>query len=204
MADAQDKHSLPKMRRAHFLRAEHARRSSEAEPFAIPKDLPQPHTDVAIDVLEKHDGRLQSCNDATARGPKVSSILCASTSPGGAERLAWVACRDDVNDASSSAAPPAGCEGSRIVPKSRAAACLDFHAGQERGRSTTFPFTTADNIGSDAEGFDGDADAVSEHAGSGCDFKHGVGGFSHKAILLTRRYRDVRFHFATRPNTCPV
>jgi hypothetical protein len=135
---------------------------------------------VTIDIFEKHDGRLQPRNDATTRRPKVSIILCASTSASGAERLAGISGRDDVNHAVSSAAPPSGCEGSRIVPNSRAAACLDFHALHERGRSTTFPLTTADNIGSDAERFEGDADAVPEHSGSGGDFKHGVGGFSHK------------------------
>jgi hypothetical protein len=41
--DAKHEDALAKMRRANFLRAEHAARNAVAEPFEIPKDFPQSH-----------------------------------------------------------------------------------------------------------------------------------------------------------------
>jgi len=104
--DAEDEHPFAKMRRADFIRAEHACRNAVAESFDIPKDFPQPHTDVTIDVLEKHDGRLESCNRATTRRPKVSSIAASTTFARTAERLAWVTRRDRIHVFQSAQASP--------------------------------------------------------------------------------------------------
>ena len=165
------------MRRAHFLRAEHARRNAVAKPFEISQDFPETESDVSADVLKEHDAGFCSRDDSTNRRPKVARIPFAKALASGAEWLARVARRDRIHSFQSALAPAE--EGLQIVPNRDAAALRVLHDLQERGRCTGFPLTTAHSNGSDSNGFAGELEADAEHSRSGCKVEIVVGGFSH-------------------------
>jgi hypothetical protein len=90
---------------------------------------------MAFDILAEDPLRTDFVDDPGNIRPEVSRIGVAETLAGIAERLAWIAGRDEMN----SAAPRSAVERLKIVPDRRLCQGLVFHPGHEGRRSMGFP-----------------------------------------------------------------
>jgi hypothetical protein len=85
---------------------------------------------MAGDILENNDCWVTLGDDARHVGPQMPRIIVAAAAPRGAERLAGVAGRDEIHDAT----PRAAVEGGEVVPDRRESQASLFHArDQDRG-----------------------------------------------------------------------
>jgi len=102
----------------------------EPELGKVAKDLGEPKRKVPAHVFEEDEARLALADDSSDLGPEVSRVGLGSSLPGGAERLARVARRDEIHDA----APRSAIEGSEIVEDRSAIQGLFAHPRHEDAR----------------------------------------------------------------------
>ena len=100
------------MRRADFCRAEQSRRRRIAHAPKLSQDGFEAEGDVTGDVFEKHPLGAAFADDTGDLGPEVAGIVGAAAFACGAEGLARVSRKDDVEDA----AKGPGFEAAQIVP----------------------------------------------------------------------------------------
>ena len=108
----QDEDAQPLMRRTDFCRAEQARRRRVAHAPKLSQDGFEAECDVTGDVFEKDPLGTALDDDAGDLGPEVAGIVSATTFASGAERLARISGKDDVEGT----AEGPGIEGSEIIP----------------------------------------------------------------------------------------
>ena len=137
------------MGRTDLRRREEARRKAVAHADQSCGDLGESEAEMMGDILEEDEGRLDLADDAGDMRPEVTRILRAEALACNAERLARIACSDDVHRA----APRAAVEGSNVVPDRCRTQGRVFHPRHENGCGVGFPFDMAHStISGDGDG----------------------------------------------------
>ena len=96
----QDEDAQPLVRRANFCRREQACRRRVAHAPKLSQNGFKTEVDVACDVFEENPFGGTLPDDACDLGPEMAGIIGATTLSGGAERLAGISGKDDVESAS--------------------------------------------------------------------------------------------------------
>jgi hypothetical protein len=149
LADGKDKKPLALVGRADFRRREEACRKAVAHADQSAGDFGEAEAEMMGDILEEHEGRLALADNAGDMRPEVARVVRAPALARDGERLARIACSDDVHRA----APRAAVEGSNIVPDNRLIQGRVFHPRHESGCSEGFPFDMAHStISGDGDG----------------------------------------------------
>jgi len=112
MGVGQDEDPQPLMRRADFCRREQARRRRVAQVPKLSQDGFKPEGDVPGDVFEKDPCGAAFSDDTGDIWPEVARIIGATALASGAEGLAGISGKDDVEGP----AERAGIEGSQVGP----------------------------------------------------------------------------------------
>ena len=92
----QDEDTQPLVRRADFCRAKQARRRRVAHVPKLSQHGLKAEADVTGDILEEDPLGPALGNDTGDVGPEVAGIGGTVTFSGGAEGLAGISCKDDV------------------------------------------------------------------------------------------------------------
>lgn len=139
VAVGQNEDPFPKVRRANLGRAEHAPIRIEPERGQVPENVPDSTSQEPWDVLQEDDPGSHLANDSRDVGPDPSGVGLGEALPGGADRLAREACRDEIHDAT----PRAACEGAHVIPDRSEIQGLVFHPRHEDGRGESVPLNVA-------------------------------------------------------------
>ena len=131
----QDEDAQPLVRRTDFCRREQARRRRVAQSPKLSQDGFEAECDVTGDVFEKDPLGAAFDDDAGDLGPEVAGIVSATTFASGAERLARISGKDDVEGT----AEGPGIEGSQIIPDRRWGEIPGALGGDENVSRVTFP-----------------------------------------------------------------
>ena len=149
LADGEDEEPLALVGRADFRRREEACRKAEAHADQSCGDFGETEAEMMGDILEEDEGRLDLADDAGDMGPEMARIIRTPALSRDGERLARIACSDNVHRA----APWAAIEGSNIVPDNRLIQGRVFHPRHESGCGEGFPFDMAHStISGDCDG----------------------------------------------------
>jgi hypothetical protein len=124
---------------ADFRRREEACRKAVAHADQSCGDFGEAEAEMMGDILKKDEGRLDLGDDAGDMRPEVTRIVRAPALARDGERLARIACSDDVHRA----APRAAVEAGNIVPDRRAIQGRIFHPRHDNGCGEGFPFDMA-------------------------------------------------------------
>lgn len=152
LADGKDEEPLALVGRADFRRCEDACRKAVAHADQSAGDFGESEPQMMGDILEEYEGRLDLGDDTGDMGPEVARIIRTPALARDAERLARIACSDDVHRA----APRAAVEGSNVVPDNSLIQGRVFHPRHESGCGEGFPFDMAHST------ISGDGDGQSE------------------------------------------
>lgn len=149
LADCEDEQPLALVGRTDFRRREEACRKAVAHADQSCGDFGEAEAEMMGDILEEDEGRLDFADDAGDMGPEVARIICTPALARDAERLARIACSDDVHRV----APRAAIEGSNVVPDNSLIQGRIFHPRHESGCGEGFPFDMAHStISGDGDG----------------------------------------------------
>lgn len=132
----QDEDAEPLVRRADFCRAEQTRRRRVAQSPKLSEDGLKAEGDVPSDVFEENPFGGTFPDDAGDLGPEVAGIIGAPALACGAEGLAGVASKDDVE----SAAEGPGIETAQVIPDWRWGEVACALGGDQDGAGPIFPF----------------------------------------------------------------
>ena len=148
-ADGEDEEPLALVGRADFRRREEACRKAVAHADQSCGDFGEAEAEMMGDILEEDEGRFDLADDAGDMRPEVARVVGAPAFARDGERLARIACSDDVHRA----APRAAVEGSNIVPDNSLIQGRVFHPRHESGCGEGFPFDMAHStISGDGDG----------------------------------------------------
>ncbi|EPX84308.1 hypothetical protein ruthe_02522 [Rubellimicrobium thermophilum DSM 16684] len=161
LANAEDEETFALVRRADFRRREEACRKAVAHADQSAGDFGEAEAEMMGDVLEEDEGRLDLADDPGDMRPEVARVVRAPAFARDGERLARIACSDDVHRA----APRAAVEGSNIVPDNSLIQGRVFHPRHESGCGVGFPFDMAHSTISG----DGDGEPEVETARAGAE-----------------------------------
>jgi len=139
LADGEDEEPLSLVGRADFRRREEACRKAVAHADQSCGDFGEAEAEMMGDILEEDEGRLDFADDAGDMRPEVARVIRAPALARDRERLARIACSDDVHRA----APRAAVEGGNIVPDNSLIQGRIFHPRHESGCGVGFPFDMA-------------------------------------------------------------
>jgi hypothetical protein len=162
--DAEDEESFSLMRRAHFRRAEEARRNRVTHAFQSPHDAFGEGGEYAVlrnsrDVLEETIGGAGFLEDAEGFAPEPAFISFSRSPAGLTDGLAGGSTNDPIHRAT----PRPAIEGSGITPqRSRSQAAL-LHSLDQLAGDKRFPLDHADR----ASAGQGQPDAGVESAETG-------------------------------------
>jgi hypothetical protein len=131
----ENKKPLPKVRSAHFLRAEYSCRNSVAQPSKVGSDVAKRSLEVCRDVFEEKNPWTYLDNHPPDVGPQPAWIVAAKAQTRVALSLAGISSRHDLHLST----PRPAAEGREIVPDRSPIQGLLFHPGHESGRGTCFP-----------------------------------------------------------------
>lgn len=149
LADGEDEQPLALVGRADFRRREEACRKAVAHADQSSGDFGEAEAEMMGDILEEHEGRLDFVDDAGDMRPEMAWVVGAPAFARDGERLARIACSDDVHRA----APRAAVEGSNVVPDNSLIQGRVFHPRHESGCGEGFPFDMAHStISGDGDG----------------------------------------------------
>ena len=132
----QDEDAQPLMRRANFCRREQARRRRVAQSPKLSQDSFKAEGNVPRDVFEKDPFRGALSDNPGDVWPKVAGIVGATALSGGAEGLAGISCKDDVEGAEERP----GIEYAQIVPNWGRGEIPCALGGDEDGAGPALPF----------------------------------------------------------------
>ena len=138
-SDREDEQPLALVGRTDFRRREEACRKAVAHADQSCGDFGEAEAEMMGDILEEDEGRFDLGDDAGDMRPEVARVVRTPALARDGERLARIACSDDVHRA----APRAAVEGSNVVPDRRAIQGRIFHPRHESGRGVGFPFDMA-------------------------------------------------------------
>jgi hypothetical protein len=123
---------------------------------------------VTGDVFENNKSWPNSSDDPGDVGPQVALVRGSEPLPGDAERLAWVARRDDIHNST----PRLRVEGSQVVPDRSRTQVRSFHPRHEAGRSEGVPLDQHHRL--HAEGPEPEVEPADPGAeGEGAQHSHG-------------------------------
>lgn len=125
--------------RADFRRREEACRKAVAHADQSAGDFGEAKAEMMGDILEEDERRLDLANDAGDMRPEVAWVVSTPAFPRDGERLARIACRDDIHRA----APRSAVEGGNVVPDNSLIQGRVFHPRHDGGCSVGFPFDMA-------------------------------------------------------------
>ena len=108
----QDEDAQPLVRRTNFCRREQTRRRRVAQVPKLSQHCLKPEGDVTGDILEKDPCGAAFSGDAGDIGPEVAGVVGPFALSSGAEGLAGISCKDDVEGAEERP----GIEYAQIVP----------------------------------------------------------------------------------------
>lgn len=131
----QDEEAATPVARACFSRREQSRLWAVAHCAKVSDDVGKSQIEVAFDIFAEQPLGPDLVGDPGDLGPEVSGVVSAAAFARGAEGLAGITGRDDMN----AAAPSAAVEGAQIVPNRRLAQGLVFHPRHESGCCVSFP-----------------------------------------------------------------
>ena len=131
----QDEQPLPPVRRADFSRREQSFRNAEAQAFQLASDLAISEVEMIGDVFEEHPFGSALCDDPCNVRPQVPGIVRATALAGDAERLARIARREAIHDATPWPAVKAG----NVIPDRCLIQDRLFHSRHEDGRGVGVP-----------------------------------------------------------------
>ena len=124
------------MRRADFCRAEQTRRRRVAHAPKLSQDSFKAEGDVPGDVFEKDPFGCAFPDNPGDLGPQMAGIVGTAAFSGGAEGLAGISGKDDVE----SAADGSGIESPQIVPNRRGCKVSGALGGDEDRAGPVLPF----------------------------------------------------------------
>jgi hypothetical protein len=108
----QDEDAQPLVRRADFCRAEQARCRCVAHVPKLSQHGLKTEGNLPGDVFNEHPCRAAFLDDAGDLWPQVSRIVGSAAFSGGAERLAGISGKDDIEGSSEGA----GVEAAQVIP----------------------------------------------------------------------------------------
>ena len=132
----QDEDPEPLVRRADFCRAEQARRRRVAHAPKLSQDGFKAEGDVTCDVFEKDPFWAALADDACNLGPEVTGVVGTLAFASGAEGLAGISGKDDVEGTSEGP----GIETAQIVPDWGRGEIACALGGDEDGAGPVLPF----------------------------------------------------------------
>ena len=176
----QDEDTQPLVRRTDLSRAEQTRRRRVAHAPKLSQDGLKPERDVAGDVLEKDPFGAAFPDDPGDLGPEVAGIVGAAAFSGGAEGLAGISGRNDVEGP----AEGPGVEAAQIIPD-RGRGEIPRALGRDEHHSR--PVLPLDEGAGVMAGL-GEHEAHIQ-ASAACAEGEAVPGTKHHAILRTPRSR---------------
>ena len=148
-ADGEDEEPLALVGRADFRRREEACRKAVAHADQSCGDFGEAEAEMMGDIFEEHEGWLDLADDAGDMRPEMAWIVRAPALSRDRERLARIACSDDVHRTT----PWAAVEGSNVVPDNSLIQGRVFHPCHESGCGEGLPFDMAQStIAGDGEG----------------------------------------------------
>jgi hypothetical protein len=148
-ADCKDEQPFALVGCADFRRRKEACRKAVAHADQSAGDFGEAEAEMMGDILEEHKGRFDFADDAGDMRPEVARVIRAPALARDGERLAWIACSDDIHRA----APWAAIEGSNVVPDNSLIQGRIFHPRHESGCGEGFPFDMAhSSISGDGDG----------------------------------------------------
>lgn len=139
VAVGQDEESLTLVRGSNVGRGEQTPLRIEPEFGKVGKHFGEPKRKVSSDVLEEREGGGDLFEDPPDLGPEVAFVVCASSLPRCAERLARVPAANEIHRST----PCAAIEGAEIVEDRSAIQARFFHPGHEDGRGERVPLDVA-------------------------------------------------------------
>lgn len=149
LADGEDEEPLALVRCADFRRCEEACRKAVAHADQSCGDFGETEAEMMGDILEEDEGRLDLTDDAGDMRPEVARVVSAPALARDRERLARIACSDDIHRTT----PRAAIEGSNVVPDNSLIQGRVFHPRHESGCGEGFPFDMAHStISGDGDG----------------------------------------------------
>ena len=149
LADSEDEEPLALVGRTDLRRCEEACRKAVAHADQSCGDFGEAEAEMMGDILKEDEGRFNLADDAGDMGPKVARVVRAPALACDGERLARIACSNDVHRA----APWAAVEGSNVVPDNSLIQGRVFHPRHENGCGEGFPFDMAHStISGDCDG----------------------------------------------------
>ena len=131
----QDEDALPLVRRADFCRAEQTRRRRVAHAPKLSEHGFKAEGDVTGDVFEEHPLGAAFGDDAGNVGPKVAGIVGTAAFASGAERLAGISRKDEVEGA----AEDSGIETAKVIPDRRRGEISRALGSDEDGAGPVLP-----------------------------------------------------------------
>ncbi len=161
LADGEDEQTLALVGRADFRRREEACRKAVAHADQSAGDFGEAEAEMMGDILEEDEGRLTLADDAGDMGPEVARVVGTPALARDGERLARIACSDDIHRV----APRAAVEGGNVVPDNSRIQGRVFHPRHESGCGVGFPFDMAHSTISG----DGDGEPEVETARAGAE-----------------------------------
>ena len=135
LANGEDEEPLALVGRADFRRREEACRKPVAHADQSTGDFGEAEAEMMGDIFEEHEGRLALADDPGDMRPEVARVVRAPALARDRERLARIACSDDVHRAT----PRAAVEGGNIVPDNSPIQGRVFHPRHEDGRGEGIP-----------------------------------------------------------------
>lgn len=139
VAVGQHEESLTPVRRSGVGRSKQTPLRMEPEAGKVRENDVESQSKVSCDILKENEGRVGLFDDSRDVRPQVALVLDAESLARDRERLAGVACSDEIH----SAAPRSSVERSKVRPDRSAIHRRVFHPGHENGRSEGFPLDVA-------------------------------------------------------------
>jgi len=144
----QHEHALPLVRCADLGRAEAAPLRIEPHLGQLSENLGKSESNMPRHVFHDDEAGSHLANDPGDVGPEVSGIVCPSPPSGNGERLAWIACRDEIHDAT----PRAAVECCEVIPDRSRVQGAFLHSRHKDAGGVSVPLAPAHGaeIGPDA------------------------------------------------------
>jgi hypothetical protein len=132
---SQNEQPLPAVWRADFSRREQSFRNAEAQIFQLASDLAISEVEMIGDVFEEDPFGSAFRDDLGNMRPQMPGIVSAKALSGDAERLARIARREAIHDAT----PLPAIEAGNVIPDRRLIQGRLFHSRHEDGRGVGVP-----------------------------------------------------------------
>ena len=135
LAERKDKQAFAPVRCADFRRRKQSCRKDVTHTNQFSGDFGKSKAEMIGDIFEEDDRGIALPDDASDVRPEVARIRFTEAAAGDRERLARVACSEDIHET----APWSAVEGCKVVPDRRRIQGFVFHPRHESGCCEGFP-----------------------------------------------------------------